>query len=96
MINETFTVLSVVIIQTCRPVKKSELVMNALDQNANAVEELVFAVALNSARNSFDGRTSAQTHGERVIAVRDEFMNMSDEEVSDEDDCMKARRQSWS
>ena len=36
--------------------------MNTLDQNANAVEELVFAMALNSARNSFDGKTSAQTH----------------------------------
>ena len=35
---------------------------NTLDQNANAVEELVFAMALNSARKSFDGRTSAQTH----------------------------------
>ena len=42
--------------------------MNTLDQNANAVEELV------------DGRTSAQ----------------SDKEVSEEDDCMKARGQSWS
>ena len=45
-----------------------------------------------------------------VIAVRDEFMDVSGEEVSDEDDClsrsmaiklrkaacMKARRQSWS
>ena len=46
--------------------------MNTLDQNANAVEELVFAMALNSARNSFDGKTSAQDallHDERASAV---------------------------
>ena len=36
--------------------------MNALDQNAIAVKELVFAMALNSARNNFDGRTSLLTH----------------------------------
>ena len=41
--------------------EKSVVAMNTLDQNANIVEELVFAMALNSARNSFDGRTSAQT-----------------------------------
>ena len=43
--------------------EKSEVTTNTLDQNANTVEEeLVFAMALNSVRNSFDGRTSAQTH----------------------------------
>ena len=39
--------------------EKSVVAMNTLDQNANAVEELVFALTLNIAGN---GRTSAQTH----------------------------------
>ena len=65
MINETSTLLrNVVITPTCRSCEeKSEVAMNTLDQNANVVEELVFAMALNSARNSFDGkRYHAQTH----------------------------------
>ena len=59
--------------------------MNTLDQNANDVAEPV-------ARNSFDGTSGmiadALLHDERVIAVRDKFMNASDEEVSDEDGCL--------
>ena len=66
--------------------------MSALDQNVDAVEELVFAVVLNSARNSFDGTSGmiadAPSHDERVLAVQDKFMNASDEEVSDEDGCL--------
>ena len=45
-----------------------------------------------SARNSFDGTSSiitdAPSHDERVIAARDEFMDVNDEEVSDEDGCL--------
>ena len=58
----------------------------------NAAQELVFAMVLNSARNSFDGdsgvSTDAQSHDERVIAVQDKFMSVNDEEVSDEDGCL--------
>ena len=32
--------------------------------------------------------TGAPLHGERVSAVRDKFMDVSDEEVSDEDGCL--------
>ena len=67
--------------------EKSVVAMNTLDQNANAVEEPVFAVVL-----SFGGASGmiaeALLHDERVIAVRDEFLNASDEEVSDEDGCL--------
>ena len=60
-------------------------------QNADDVAEFVFAMVLNSARNSFDGTsgmiTDAPSHDERVIAARYEFMNACDEEVSDEDGC---------
>ena len=45
-----------------------------------------------SATNSFDGTsgiiTDALSHDERVIAPRDEFTDVNDEEVSDEDGCL--------
>ena len=66
--------------------------MNTPVQNADDVAELVFAMVPNSARNSFDGdsgmNTDAPSHDERVIAARDEFMDVNDEEVSDEDGCL--------
>ena len=67
------------------------MTMNIPVQNADDVAELVVAVVLISARNSFDGTsgiiTDAPSHDERVIA-RDEFMDVNDEEVSDEDGCL--------
>ena len=66
--------------------------MNIPAQNADNVAEFVFAMVLNSARNSFDGTsgmiTDAPSHDERVIAPRDQFMDVNDEEVSDEDGCL--------
>ena len=66
--------------------------MNTPVRNADDVAEFVFAVVLNSARNSFDGdsgvTTDAPSHDERVIAVQDKFMSVNDEEVSDEDGCL--------
>ena len=68
------------------------MTMNTPILNTDDVAEFVFAVVLNSARNSFDGTsgiiTDAPSHDERVIAVQDKFMNASDEEVSDEDVCL--------
>ena len=59
------------------------MAMNTLDQNANDVAEPVFAVVPDSATNSFDGTSGmiadALLHDERVIAVRDKFMNARDE-----------------
>ena len=67
------------------------MTMNILVRNADDVAELVSAVVLISARNSFDGTSSiitdAPSHDERVIAARDEFMDVNDEEVSDENGC---------
>ena len=64
------------------------MTMNIPVRNAD-VAEFVFAVVLISARNSFDGTsgiiTDAPSHDERVIAARDEFMDVNDEELSDED-----------
>ena len=68
------------------------MTVNIPVRNADDVAELVFAVVLISARNSFDGTsgiiTDAPSHDERVIAARDEFMDVNDEEVSDEDGCL--------
>ena len=64
------------------------MTMNTPIQNADDV----FAVVLNSAKNSFDSTSGmiadAPSHDERVIGVEDKFMNASDEEVSDEDGCL--------
>ena len=66
--------------------------MNTPVQNADDVAELVFAMVLHSARNSFHddsgATTDAPSHDERVIAVQDKFMRVNDEEVSDEDGCL--------
>ena len=66
------------------------MTMNILVRNADDVAELVIAVVLISA--SFDGTsgviTDAPSHGGRVIAARDESMDVNDEEVSDEDGCL--------
>ena len=66
------------------------MTMNIRVRNADDVE-LVLAVVLISAKNSFDSTsgiiTDAPSHDERVIAARDEFMDVNDEEVSDEDGC---------
>ena len=68
------------------------MTMNILVRNADDVAEFVSAVVLISARNSFDGTsciiTDAPSHDERVVAARDEFMDVNDEEVSDEDGCL--------
>ena len=78
------------------------MTMNIPVRNADDVADRVSAVVLSSARNSFDGTggisPDAPLHDERVIAARDEFMDVSDEEVSDENGCLsrsmtiKARR----
>ena len=72
--------------------EKPVMTMNTPVQNADDVAELVFAMVLNSARNSFDGDSGMNTddpsQDERVTAARDKFMNASDEEVSDEDGCL--------
>ena len=68
--------------------------MNTPDQNANAGVELVFATTMTSgstasiiARRHRDFIqnmiTGAASHGERVMAMRDKFMDVSDGEVSD-------------
>ena len=68
------------------------MTMNTAVQNADDVAELVFAVVLNSTRNSFDGTrgmiADAPLHDERVLAMQDKFMNATDEEVSDENGCL--------
>ena len=68
------------------------MTMNIPVRNADDAAELVFAVVLISAGNSFDGTsgiiTDAPSHDERVIAARDEFMVVNDEEMSDEDGCL--------
>ena len=71
------------------------MTMNTPVQNADDVAELVFAVVPNSARNSFDGTSGTITDAllldERVIAVRNKFMNASDEELSHGDGCLSPR-----
>ena len=71
---------------------ESVMTMNIPVRNADDFAELVFAVALINARNSFDGTsgiiTNAPSHDGRVIAARDEFVDLNDEEVSDEDGCL--------
>ena len=67
------------------------MTMNNPVRNVDDVAELVFAVVLITAKNSFDGTsgtiTDAPSHDERVIAARDEFMDVNDK-VSDEDGCL--------
>ena len=52
------------------------MTLNTPVQNADDVAELVFAVVLNSARNSFNGTSGmiadVPLHDERVLAVRTE------------------------
>ena len=79
-------------LKACR--EKSVMTMNIPVRNADDVAEPNLAVVLISARNSFDGTsgiiTDAPSHDERVIAARDAFMDVDNEEVSDEDGCMSA------
>ena len=60
------------------------MTMNIPVRNADDVAELVFAVVLISARNSLDGNSGIITN----TPSRDEFMDVNDEEVSDEDGCL--------
>ena len=77
-------------LNACR--EKSVMTMNTPVQNADDVAEPVYALTLNSARNSCDGKSGmtadAPLHDECVLAVRDEFIHVNNEEVSDEDVCM--------
>ena len=63
------------------------MTMNIPVQNADYVAELVFAMVLNSARNSFDGdsgmTTDAPSHDERVMQCEMSSRTLSDEEVTD-------------
>ena len=81
------------------------VIINTLDQNANAVVELVFAITMTSGFEVADKSTAftiAHRHGDfiknritggalhdkRVIAVRDQFPDVSDEKMSNEDGCL--------
>ena len=63
--------------------EKSVVAMNTPDQNANAGEELAFAMMLNKRQEQ-----DTLLHDERVIAVRDEFMDVSVVDVSDKNGCL--------
>ena len=83
-VNETSTLQSVMKTLTWETGEEMSVVaMNTRDQNANDVAEPVFAVVLDTARNSFDGTSGmigdALLHDERFIAVGDKFTNASDE-----------------
>ena len=84
---------------------KSVVIMNTPDQNANAVEELVFAMTITSGFKVTDRSTAfiiarkhrdviknmitgAALHDKRVIAVRDQFLDVSDEKMSNEEGCL--------
>ena len=78
--------------------EKSVVITNTPDLNANAIQELVFAMWPTRALRPCIARrrrdfikntiTGAALHDERVIAVRDKYLDVSDEKMSNEDGCL--------